>query len=169
MESRQESIGLMTMSTQIASKSYAFRFGIPARTTKSTVVRFARLCDAGGSLLACYPVFTPSRLHVHVEYRFYSGLPWFHKIGSMKAVQDFSAQALRDDEWVFTGQSFTDKLWMSADGKLQTGDVPANRSEAIWGVGFFNKQSRDSFMALFLKHESKGIPELKHTGAPELF
>ena len=116
-----------------------------------------------------HPIYTPSRLHVDIEYRFYAGLPFFHKIGSMKAIQDFSAQALRDDEWVFSGQSFTDKLWMTADGKLHTGDVPTDQSESLWGVGFFNKVSKDSFMALFLEHSATGIPELKHTGAPELF
>ena len=116
-----------------------------------------------------HPVYSPSRLHVDIEYRFYSGLPWFQKIGSMRAIQDFSAQALRDDEWVFSGQSFTDKLWMTADGKLRTGDVPTDQSENLWGVGFFNKVSKDSFVALFLEHSATGIPELKHTGSPELF
>ncbi len=116
-----------------------------------------------------HPVYSPSRLKVDVEYRFYTGLPWFHKIGSMKAIQDFSAQALRDDEWVFSGQSFTDPLWMTADGKLQTGDVPADQSENLWGVGFFNKVSKDSFMALFLEHSANGLPELKHSGTPQLF
>ena len=116
-----------------------------------------------------HPIYSPSRLKVDIEYRFYTGLPWFHKIGSMKAIQDFSAQALRDDEWVFSGQSFTDKLWMSADGKLRTGDMPTDQSESLWGVGFFNKISKDSFMALFLDHSATGIPELKHTGAPELY
>ena len=116
-----------------------------------------------------HPIYSPSRLKVDVEYRFYSGLPWFHKIGSMKAIQDFSAQALRDDEWVFSGQSFTDKLWMNAEGNLHTGDVPADQSENLWGVGFFNKDTKDSFMALFIDHSATGIPELKHNGAPNLF
>jgi metal-sulfur cluster biosynthetic enzyme len=116
-----------------------------------------------------HPIYSPSRLKVDIEYRFYTGLPWFHKIGSMKAIQDFSAQALRDDEWVFSGQSFTDKLWMTADGKLHTGDVPTQQSENLWGVGFFNKVSRDSFMALFLEHSATGIPELKQNGAPQLY
>lgn len=116
-----------------------------------------------------HPIYSPSRLKVDIEYRFYTGLPWFHKIGSMKAIQDFSAQALRDDEWVFSGQSFTDKLWMTADGKLHTGDVPTQQSENLWGGGFFNKVSRDSFMALFLDHSATGIPELKQNGAPQLY
>ncbi len=116
-----------------------------------------------------HPIYSPSRLQVDIEYRFYAGLPWFHKIGSMKAIQDFSAQALRDDEWVFSGQSFTDKLWMTAEGRLRTGDVPPDQSQNLWGVGFFNKVSKDSFVALFLEHSATGMPELKHTGAPELF
>lgn len=59
-----------------------------------------------------HPVFSPSRLNIAIEYRFYAGLPWFHKIGSMQAVTSFEADALRDDEWVFSGNSFTDKVWM---------------------------------------------------------
>ncbi len=116
-----------------------------------------------------HPLFTPSRLHVNVEYRFYASQPWFHKIGSMTAVQEFSAEALRDDEWVFSGQSFTDRLWMTSDGKLRIGEVDVDQQEKIWGVGFFNQQSKDSFMALFLDHSSEGIPELKHTGAPIMY
>lgn len=38
-----------------------------------------------------HPVFTPSRVHVDVEYRFYAGLPWFHKSGTMEAVKAFEA------------------------------------------------------------------------------
>ena len=116
-----------------------------------------------------HPLYTPSRLHVDVEYRFYAGLPWFHKFGTMKAIQTFEAAALRDDEWVFSGQSFTDSLWMGRDGKLKTGEVPGEQQEDLWGVGFYNKDSKDSFMALFLEHEAEGIPELKHTGVPQMF
>ena len=61
-----------------------------------------------------HPVFSPSRLNIDIEYRFYAGLPWFHKSGSMRAIKDFEAPALRDDEWVFTGQPFTEILWMGA-------------------------------------------------------
>ena len=116
-----------------------------------------------------HPIYTPSRLHVDVEYRFYAGLPWFHKFGTMKAIQTFEAEALRDDEWVFSGQSFTDTLWMGRDGKLKTGVVPADQQEDLWGVGFYNKDSQDSFVALFLEHQAEGIPELKHTGVPQMF
>ncbi|MDA0660285.1 MAG: metal-sulfur cluster assembly factor [Planctomycetota bacterium] len=115
-----------------------------------------------------HPVFAPSRLHVDIEYRFYSGLPWFHKIGSMEAVKEFEAEALRDDEWVFSGYSFTDKVWMDRDGKLKVGDVDQEHKEDIWGVGFFNRTSKDSFIALFLEHRAEGLPELKHAGEPTL-
>lgn len=116
-----------------------------------------------------HPVFSPSRLHVDVEYRFYAGLPWFHKTGTMKAVQEFEASALRDDEWVFSGQSFTDIVWMGADGKLRTGAVDPAQRDDLWAVGFANPQSHDSFVALFLEHRADGLPELKHSGSPTLF
>jgi len=116
-----------------------------------------------------HPVYSPARLHIFVEYRFYSGLPWFHKVGSMKAVKSFEAAALRDDEWVFSGQSFTDKLWMGRDGQLHIGEVDPNQQDDLWGVGFFNRDSKDSFMALFLEHKAEGLPELKHSGAPTMF
>lgn len=116
-----------------------------------------------------HPVFTPSRLHVQVEYRFYAGLPWFHKIGSMKAIQEFTAEALRDDEWVFSGQSFTDKLWMDSGGKVHVGDAPKEHQEQLWGVGFFHQDSKDAFLALFLEHSAEGLPELKHSGEPLMY
>ena len=116
-----------------------------------------------------HPVYTPSRLQVAVEYRFFSGLPWFQKTGSMKAIKDFRAEALRDDEWVFSGQSFTDPLWIDASGKVQIGAVPGDQQQALHGVGFFNRQSHDSFIALFLEHSSEGIPPLLHTGSPTMF
>ncbi len=115
-----------------------------------------------------HPVYSPARVHISVEYRFYSGLPWFHKSGSMKAVQNLEAAALRDDEWVFSGHSFTDKLWMTREGELRQGDVDTDHQNDIWGVGFYNKDSKDSFMALFLEHTAAGLPELKHSGAPTL-
>ena len=116
-----------------------------------------------------HPIDTPARLKVEVEYRFYAGLPWFHKTGSMQAVQSFEAAALRDDEWVFSGQSFTDPLWMNREGKLQSGPVGPGQQDDIWGVGFFNKESKDSFLALFLEHKAEGLPELKHSGAPQMY
>ncbi len=116
-----------------------------------------------------HPIDTPARLKVEVEYRFYSGLPWFHKFGSMRAIQAFDASALRDDEWVFTGQPFTDKLWIDGKGQLQTGDVPPEHQEQLWGIGFTNRDSKDAFMALFLEHSARGLPELKHNGSPNLY
>lgn len=116
-----------------------------------------------------HPVFTPSRVHVDVEYRFYAGLPWFHKSGTMEAVKAFEAPALRDDEWVFSGNSFTEIIWMGPDGKLQTGNPPPDSRENLWAVGFANPQSTDSFVALFLEHRGDGLPELKHNGSPSLF
>ena len=116
-----------------------------------------------------HPIYAPSRLNVNIEYRFYTGLPWFQKTGTMRAIQSFDAAALRDDEWVFSGQSFTDKLWMGRDGKLKIGEVDAQHQEDLWGVGFCNKESRDSFMALFIEHQADGLPELKHNGVPQLF
>jgi metal-sulfur cluster biosynthetic enzyme len=116
-----------------------------------------------------HPVYSPARLHVEVEYRFYSGLPWLHKLGTMKAIQTFKTEALRDDEWVFTGQPFTDPVWMDRDGKLHVGEVDAAHQEDLWGVGFVNRESKDSFVALFLEHSADGLPELKHTGAPLMF
>lgn len=115
-----------------------------------------------------HPLFSPSRLNIDVEYRFYAGLPWFHKFGRMTAVKDFEAEAMRDDEWVFSGHSFTDSVWIGADGKLRTGEVDKEHQDNLWGVGFFNKDSKDSFIALFLEHKAEGLPELKHSGTPTL-
>ncbi len=99
-----------------------------------------------------HPLYTPAKLKIEVEYRFYSGLPWFHKFGSMQAIQQFEAAALRDDEWVFSGQPFTDKLWIDQHGKLQTGDVPPEQQDQLWGIGFSNRDSKDAFLAMFLEH-----------------
>lgn len=116
-----------------------------------------------------HPIDSPARLNVDVEYRFYAGLPWFHKIGAMKAVQSFEATALRDDEWVFSGMSFTDPVWIDRGGKVHIGDVTAGKHEDLWGVGFFNHVSHDSFIAMFLEHKAEGLPELKHSGSPLMY
>jgi metal-sulfur cluster biosynthetic enzyme len=115
-----------------------------------------------------HPVFTPARLHVDVEYRFYAGLPWFHKKGTMRAVKEFDAAALRDDEWVFSGYSFTDPVWMGPDGKLHIGKVEPGMNDNIWGVGFVNPTTYDSIIGLFLEHRAEGLPELKHSGTPNM-
>lgn len=116
-----------------------------------------------------HPVFTPSRLLVTIEYRFFSGQPWFLKLGTMEAIQEMQAEALRDDEWVFSGQSFTEKVWMTRDGHLRFGNVDREYQNDLWGVGFINDTSRDSFIALFLEHQADGLPDLVHQGEPTLF
>jgi len=116
-----------------------------------------------------HPIFSPARMIMDIEYRFYAGLPYFHKFGHMTAVKQFSPAALRDDEWVITGQSFTDMLWMGPDEKLKTGEVPADLSDKLWGIGFFNKDTKDSFFGFFLEHRAEGLgAELSHNGSPTL-
>lgn len=116
-----------------------------------------------------HPVFSPSRIHMDIEYRFYAGLPWFHKIGKMEAIKAVEAEALRDDEWVFSGQSFRDMVWLGADGKLRTGEVEARHADELWGVGFVNQQAKDAFIALYLEHRAEGLPRLRHSGSPLFF
>ena len=116
-----------------------------------------------------HPIFSPARMNMDVEYRFYAGLPWFHKTGTMTAVRDVEIDALRDDEWVFSGQSFTTILWMSSDGKLRSGAVDPKLKDDIWAVGFANEESNDSFVALFLEHRAEGLPSLKHSAGPMMF
>jgi metal-sulfur cluster biosynthetic enzyme len=113
-----------------------------------------------------HPLFSPARLNVFVEYRFYAGTPWFVKVGSMQVIKDIEITYLRDDEWVFSGMSFTDVVWMGADGKLRTGPVDKGEAENLWAVGFFNRDTRDSFIGLFLQHTAENMEGLKHTGAP---
>jgi metal-sulfur cluster biosynthetic enzyme len=116
-----------------------------------------------------HPVFSPARIHVDVEYRFYAGLPWFHKFGTMSAVKDVEVDALRDDEWVFSGQSFKDMLWMGPDGKMRTGPIDPKFINDTWAIGFYNTESRDSFAGLFLEHGAENLPELKHSAGPQMF
>ena len=86
----------------------------------------------------------------------------------MQVVKDLEITYLRDDEWVFSGYSFTDTVWMGADGKLHVGPVAKGAENDLWAVGYFNRVSRDAFIGLFLKHEAEGIAGLTHTGAPTL-
>lgn len=116
-----------------------------------------------------HPLFSPSRINMDIEYRFYSGLPYFNKSAQITALKDVEATAMRDDEWVFTGQGFTDKVWMGPDGKLHIGDVDPVYKDNLWGIGFFNKDTKDSFIGLFLEHHADGLPELRHSGSPELY
>ena len=107
-----------------------------------------------------HPVFAPSRLNIDVEYRFYAGLPWFQKAATMQAAAAFETQALRDDQWVFSGQSFRESLWMSEDGKVQGGSPP--RGKPVAAVGYANRESEDAFVAFYLAHRADGLPELNH-------
>ena len=116
-----------------------------------------------------HPIFSPARMNMDIEYRFYAGLPYFHKFGHMSALKTFDMVYIRDDEWVITGQSFTDQLWMNSDGKIQFGVVPEESADKIWGVGFFNKDTRDSFIGLFLDHHTDGFQEPSHGGSPSFY
>ncbi len=113
-----------------------------------------------------HPLFSPSRLNMDIEYRFYAGLPYFNKSAQMTALKDFEAAALRDDEWVFTGQSFNDIVWIGPDGKVRIGEVDSEFKDDLWGVGFYHKDTKDSFIGLFLEHTAEGIPELRHSASP---
>ena len=116
-----------------------------------------------------HPLFSPARLNVFVEYTFYAGQPWFLKTGSMKVIKDIEIGYLRDDEWVFSGMSFRDTVWMGPDGKLKTGEPPAGAGEDLWATGFFNEETEDAFIALFLEHEARNLGGLKHPGASRLY
>jgi metal-sulfur cluster biosynthetic enzyme len=122
-----------------------------------------------------HPLFTPSRMHITVTYTFYAGQPYFLKEGRMDVVKDFGIGYLRDDEWVFSGYAFTDTVWMDRDGVLHEGAAPAEQQDDLWGVGFFNRQSRDAFIALWLEHRAEGPGDkgvspyrIYHCGAPTL-
>lgn len=115
-----------------------------------------------------HPLFTPARMHINVTYTFYAGLPYFTKEGRMDIVKDFDINYLRDDEWVFSGYSFTDTVWMDSKGTLHEGEVPQEHQDNLWGVGFFHRQSRDAFIALWLEHSAENFDGLHHCGAPVL-
>ena len=115
-----------------------------------------------------HPLFTPARMHMDVTYTFYAGLPYFLKQSRMDIEQDFPIEAMRDDEWVFSGYSFTDPVWIDSAGRLHEGEVPAEQNEALWGVGFFNRTSRDAFVALRLVHDVVGPGNISHGGVPTM-
>jgi len=115
-----------------------------------------------------HPVFTPSRMHVDQTYLFYAGKDYFIKEGTMEAAKDFDFTTMRDDEWVLSGYSFTDKVWIDGTGHLREGDVPAEDAQNMWGVGFFHQKSRDAFIALRLQHSVDGLESLEHNGVPTL-
>ena len=99
-----------------------------------------------------HPVFTAARMLVDVRYVFYASAPYFLKDGRMEVVQDFALNYLRDDEWVFSGYSFTDLLWMDEDGGVREGAVPSDQAARMWGVGFYHRESRDAFFSIRLEH-----------------
>jgi metal-sulfur cluster biosynthetic enzyme len=115
-----------------------------------------------------HPVFTPSRVHMDQTYVFFAGLPYFFKYGEIDVVKDVSVAAMRDDEWVFSGYSFTDTLWFDRQGKLHEGAVPPESARNLWGVGFYHRTSRDAFIAMWLEHEAKGFDRMAHGGVPTL-
>lgn len=122
----------------------------------------------GFPLSPIHPVIAPSRMHIDVTYSFWAGLPTFFKESTMEALVDFGIEAMRDDEWVLSGYSFTRSLWMDAAGKLHDGPVPPEQQENLWGVGFANDTSRDAFMALWLEHTVTGRGQISHGGVPTL-
>ncbi len=127
----------------------------------------ARIRRWGFPYSPLHPVFTPSRIHMDQTYRFYAGLPYFFKESRFDVVKDVDIAAMRDDEWVFSGYSFTDTLWFDAQGKLHEGAVPPAQANNLWGVGFFNRTSGDAFAALWLEHAAEGV-EIPHGGVPTL-
>ncbi|MBI3922203.1 MAG: metal-sulfur cluster assembly factor [Armatimonadetes bacterium] len=115
-----------------------------------------------------HPLFTPSRMHITVTYTFYAGASYFMKEGRMEVLQDFDINYLRDDEWVFSGYSFTDTVWVDRQGALHEGEAPQRDQDDLWGVGFFHRHSRDAFIALWLEHEAEHFDALYHCGSPVL-
>ena len=115
-----------------------------------------------------HPVYTPSRMHIDQTYTFYAGADYFLKEGEMQAIKDLAIAAMRDDEWVLSGYSFTDLVWIDAAGKLHEGPVSGQHAENLWGVGFFHHASRDAFIALRLEHAADRFAGIKHSGAPTL-
>ena len=112
-----------------------------------------------------YPLFTPSRMHIDQTYIFYADQEYFVKEGVMEAVKDFDISTMRDDEWVLSGYSFTNQVWFDSEGRFREGDVPAEQAQSLWGTGFYNRDSGDAFVALWLSHEIDGdIPLLRNGG-----
>ncbi|MBG86036.1 MAG: hypothetical protein CMO80_03940 [Verrucomicrobiales bacterium] len=115
-----------------------------------------------------HPVFAPARMHIDQTYTFYAGQSWFLREGSMDIISDLQIQAMRDDEWVFSGYSFTDPVWIDREGKFHEGQVPREEQDDMWGVGFFHRDSREAFISLRLEHNSSGFDNLNHGGRPIL-
>ena len=116
-----------------------------------------------------HPAFTPSRIHMDITYTFYAGLPYFFKESRFEALKDVQMGTLRDDEWVFSGYSFTRTLWMDARGRLREGPIPTTEAQNVWGVGFYHDQSRDAFIALWLSHDAENFDgKVRHGGSAML-
>lgn len=115
-----------------------------------------------------HPLYTPSRMHVDQTYTFYARLPHFFKNGAMEVVKDMEIAAMRDDEWVLSGYSFDETLWIDRHGKVHEGNPPNEKKNDLWGVGFFHRTSRDAFVALWLEHTASGFPAIQHGGSPTL-
>ncbi len=115
-----------------------------------------------------HPLFAPSRIHIDQSYAFYAGLPYFFKHGEMEAVKGVDISAMRDDEWVFSGYAFDQQLWIDRQGIVHEGKPPAERSNDLWGVGFWHGKSSDAFVALWLKHEAENFSDIEHNGSPTL-
>src|SRR5206468_199658 len=109
-----------------------------------------------------------SRLHFDQTYSFFAGVPWFVKEARIDAVKDVAISAMRDEEWVFSGYSFTELVWLDRQGRLHEGKIPPAQADDLWGIGFYHRESRDAFVALYLKHEANRFDNLKHNGSPML-
>ncbi len=103
-----------------------------------------------------HPVFTPSRIHMDQTYRFYAGLPYFFKESRFDVVQDVDIEAMRDDEWVFSGYSFTDTLWFDAQGKLHQGDPPQGAGRKPVGRRFFQPHEPRRVRRLVARARGRG-------------
>ena len=115
-----------------------------------------------------HPLFSPSRINMYVEYRFYSGLPYFIKSSKFTTLKELIIDNLRDDEWVLTGQAFTHSLWIGQDGKVHLGAVDPAEKNNLWGVGLYDKENTDAFIGIFLEHRAEGLASINHSGAPIL-
>ncbi|WP_169980920.1 metal-sulfur cluster assembly factor [Tautonia rosea] len=129
---------------------------------------FVRLRRWGFPHSPVHPLFTPSRIHIDQTYTFHAGLPYFFKEGTMEAIKDVRIEAMRDDEWVFSGYSYTNLIWFDGSGKLHDGPVPPEAANNLWGVGFYHNQSQDAFLAFWLDHRVDGHDRIDHSGSPTL-
>jgi metal-sulfur cluster biosynthetic enzyme len=116
-----------------------------------------------------HPLFTPSRMHIDVTYTFYAGAPYFLKHGAMTIVKDLDIRAMRDDEWVFSGCGFTDPLWLDSRGRVHEGPITSGQEDDMQGIGYFNRQTRDAFVALWLDLEAEGFDDLHRGASPNLY